>query len=95
MKPPGKTNLDRMLRTAYTEMERIEITQRALIAEGLLTAPNVGAVRMRDDFAGVVRLIEVIASDQVMLDRLKAGSARERIAPSGADDDSDNEAAPE
>ncbi|UEM09033.1 hypothetical protein J4G43_030305 [Bradyrhizobium barranii subsp. barranii] len=87
MKPPGKTNLDRMLRTAYAEMERIQITQDALVAEGLLKKADPGQLRRRDDYAGMVRLIEVITSDQVMLDRIKAGAARERIAPAGAADD--------
>lgn len=92
MKPAGRTNLDRMLRTAYAEMERIQITQDALVAEGLLKKADSSQLRRRDDYAGMVRLIEVITSDQVMLDRIKAGAVRERIAPVGATDD---EAEPE
>ncbi|TGN90904.1 hypothetical protein EOW77_0003465 [Bradyrhizobium yuanmingense] len=82
MKPPGKTNIMRMQQTALAEMERIEITQRALVAEKLLAAPDAGAMARRDDFAGIVRLIDLIQTDAVMLDRLKAGMARAAIARS-------------
>lgn len=80
MKPPGKTTLVRMQQTALQEMERIQITQDALVAEGLLKAPDAGAIERRDDYAGIVRLIDVIQTDAVMLDRLKAGMARAAIA---------------
>ncbi|MHC2604320.1 hypothetical protein [Bradyrhizobium liaoningense] len=65
-----------MQQTALQEMERIQITQDALVAVGLLKAPDVGAIERRDDFAGIVRLIDIIQSDAVMIDRLKAGMAR-------------------
>ena len=91
MKLPGKTNLDRMLLSAVAEMERIQITQDALVAEGMLKNADPRQIRRRDDFAGMVRLIEIVTSDQVMRDRLKAGAARERIAPVGAADDPDTE----
>lgn len=76
MKPSGKTTLDRMQLTAFEEMERIQIMQDALVREGMRSEPDAGQVRKRDDFAGIVRLIDMINSDAVMLDRLKTGLAR-------------------
>lgn len=52
MNPPGKTSLDRMVLTAQSEVERLELS---------LDVPEI--VRRRDDFAGIVRLIDVIKSD--------------------------------
>lgn len=52
MNPPGKTSLDRMVLTAQSEVERLELG---------LDVPEI--VRRRDDFAGIVRLIDVIKSD--------------------------------
>lgn len=76
MKPPGKTTLDRMQLTAFEEMERIEIGQDGRIWAGMQKEPMPDQVRKRDDFAGIVRLIDIINSDKVMIDRLKEGLAR-------------------
>jgi hypothetical protein len=77
MKPPGKTTLDRMLLTAQAEVERIEIAQDDWVRRGVLKQPEAAEVARRDDFAGMVRLIEIIRRDAAMLERLKAGRARQ------------------
>lgn len=71
MKPPGKTTLARMQRTAMLEAERIEISQDARVAAGLLKEPMPCQVELRDDYAGIVRMIDAINSDKSLLDRLK------------------------
>ncbi len=80
MKPPGRTTLDRMLLTAQAEAERIEIAQDDWIRRGVLRQPEAAEVARRDDFAGMVRLIEIIQRDAAMLERLKAGRARQAAA---------------
>ncbi|WP_041748223.1 hypothetical protein [Bradyrhizobium cosmicum] len=62
--------------TALEEMERIEIVQDFWVKDGARRSPDPGQMRKRDDFAGIVRLIDIINSDTVMLDRLKSGLAR-------------------
>jgi len=64
MKPPGRTTLSRIQRTAWLEAERIEISQDARVRAGLLKQPMSDQVAMRDDLMGVVRLIDAIESDQ-------------------------------
>lgn len=76
MKPPGKTTLDRMARAAQIEAERLEITQDFWVRDGRLKEPMPDKVALRDDFAGIVRLIDLIQSDKVILDRLSAASRR-------------------
>lgn len=76
MKPPGKTTLDRMARAAQIEAERLEITQDFWVRDGRLKEPTPDKVALRDDFAGIVRLIDLIQSDKVILDRLAAASRR-------------------
>lgn len=71
MKPPGKTTLARMQLTAMLEAERIEITQDHWVKDGRISEPEPHLVERRDDFAGMVRLIDAINSDQDLLDRLK------------------------
>lgn len=71
MKPPGKTTLIRMQRTAMLEAERIEITQDYWVKDGRISVPEPHLVERRDDLAGMVRLIDAINSDQDLLDRLK------------------------
>jgi hypothetical protein len=75
MKPPGRTTLARMQRTAWLEAERIEISQDARVLAGA-KAPDAGQVAIRDDLMGVVRLIDAIESDQklkeAIADRLDA-----------------------
>jgi hypothetical protein len=95
MKPPGKTSLFRMQRTAQLEAERIEIVQDANMRDHLLQEPMPGQVERRDDFAGVVRLIDIIMSDQVLLQRLQermAARAQPVLAAQTASDDVDLEA---
>lgn len=71
MKPPGKTTFDRMQLTAMLEAERIEITQDFWVRDGRLKEPESHLVARRDDFAGIVRMIDAINSDPNLLDRLK------------------------
>ena len=79
MKPPGRTTLARMQRTALLEAERIEISQDARVHAKLIKEPMPEQVEKRDDFAGMVNLIDAIQSDQLIMDRLK-----ERISAQAA-----------
>jgi hypothetical protein len=93
MKPPAKTSFTRMLRTAMLEAERIEIGQDYWIGEGRISAPHPDIVRRRDDFAGIVRMIDAIENDPDLLDRVKramaaqAAAAEPPAAPAPAEDD--------
>lgn len=71
MNPPGKTTLTRMQRTAHLEAERIEISQDGRVSCGMLKEPMSQQVELRDDFAGIVRLIDIIMSDAAILERLQ------------------------
>jgi hypothetical protein len=64
MKPPGKTTLARMQQTAFNEAERIATSQDARVLAGLLDAPMQCQVNLRDDYMGIVRLIDAIESDE-------------------------------
>jgi hypothetical protein len=91
MNPPGKTTLTRMQHTASLEAERIEIVQDFWVRDGLITEPMPDQVARRDDFAGIVRLIDLIQSDQVILDRLEKrkqdmAAARAALADATAPD---------
>ncbi|MDA9521651.1 hypothetical protein XI06_15200 [Bradyrhizobium sp. CCBAU 11434] len=70
MKPPGPATLFKMQYHAQLEVERIEIGQDALVAEGLLKEPDASIVERRDAFAGIVRLLDMIQSDPVILEQL-------------------------
>lgn len=81
MKPPGKTTLTRMQRTAMLEAERIEITQDYWVRDGRLKEPEPHLVERRDDFAGMVRLIDAIESDERLKERIiERMAARAKIA---------------
>jgi len=90
MKPPGRTTLFRMQRTAQLEAERIEISQDARVQGGLIKQPMPEQIEKRDDFAGMVRLIDAIMSDQLIMDRLqermKAQAALRATPAAGAED---------
>ena len=90
MKPPGKTNLTRMQLAAQREAERIEITQDARVQERRLNRPLPSQVRLRDDFAGIVRLIDMIQNDEEIMWRLdKIAKAAPPLpdAETGADEE--------
>ncbi len=70
MIPPRKTTLDRMQLAAHNEAERIEISQDGRVSCGMQKEPRPDQVLLRDDFAGIVRLLDTIKSDKVILDRL-------------------------
>jgi hypothetical protein len=84
MIPPGKTTLTRMQLAAQLEAERIEIIEDGWVTLGKLPVPRADRVRLRDDFAGIVRLIDIINSDQVILERLEAARKREVLPPAPA-----------
>ena len=95
MKPPGKTSLNRMQLAAQRERERIEISQDGRVREGMLARPMPDQVSLRDDFAGIVRLIDMIQADSVMLERvLKQMRSAPPAAAAEASDDAE-EGAPE
>jgi hypothetical protein len=81
MKLPGKTTLNRMQLAAQREMERIEISQDGRVAIGMLKKPMPEQVSLRDDFAGIVRLMDVIQSDSQLLQRV----LKLMRSPAGAD----------
>ncbi|MBR0906318.1 hypothetical protein [Bradyrhizobium liaoningense] len=54
----------------------IQTAQITLVAAGLLKVPDAGALLRRNDYAGIVRLIDVIQA--AMLDRLKGGMCAPR-----------------
>lgn len=84
MKPPGKTTLNRMQHTAFLEAERIEISQDARVRNGELKEPMPEQVERRDDFAGIVRLIDTIMTDATILERLRGladGGGKPQKAP--------------
>jgi hypothetical protein len=85
MKPPGKTTLSRMQLAALNEQERIEISQDWRVREGLLKAPMPAQVSLRDDYAGIVRLIDLIMADAVVLQRIQHKLAR-TAAPADGDE---------
>lgn len=93
MNPPGKTTLARMQRTAMIEAERIEISQDGRVREKMIAEPMPSQVLLRDDYAGIVRLIDIIMSDQVLLERLqermaaRVSMAAPPAAPIAAEDD--------
>jgi hypothetical protein len=59
-----------MQRTAFLEAERIEICEDARVRAGDRPEPLPELVERRDDFAGIVRLIDRIMSDATLLERL-------------------------
>ncbi len=88
-----------MQRTAMLEAERIEISQDARVQSGQLKEPMPYQVELRDDSAGMVRLIDAIMSDNSLLERVKERMAsRVSLAvtpptPIAAEDDVDVEVA--
>jgi hypothetical protein len=81
MKAPGKTTLFRMQLAAHNEAQRIEISQDGRVRAGLLDEPMPHQVALRDDFAGIVRLIDIIESDAIILQRLEEHARRRASAP--------------
>jgi hypothetical protein len=85
MKPPAKSTLFRMQQTAQAAADNIEFGQDARVRAGDLTEPMPDQVRKRDDFIGMVRLIEAILSDQVIIERLKARMSAQTILATDTD----------
>ncbi|WP_036010680.1 hypothetical protein [Bradyrhizobium yuanmingense] len=87
MKPPAKSTLFRMQQTAQLAAESIEIAQDARVRAGELKQPMPDQVKKRDDFVGIVRLIDAILSDKVVIDRLKERLSAQTILASDTDVD--------
>jgi hypothetical protein len=68
--PEMPTTYVRMLEAARAEASRIEHSQAARIVGGDLTEPWPCQMRLRDDFLGIFRLIQLVMNDSVILDRL-------------------------
>lgn len=68
----GQTTLHRMRDAAAAEALRIEQTEDAFVQAGLRARPDDGRMAKRDDFDGVVRLIDKILMDPILLERLKS-----------------------
>lgn len=90
--PPAKpTTLDRMRDAAFAEVSRIESSQLTRLSAGLIAEPTAEQLVKRDDFFGLVQLLDLILSDQVLLDRLrerrKAQKASLAPAPVAAGDE--------
>lgn len=95
MIPPGKTTLFRMQLAAHNEATRIEISQEGRVREGMLKEPMPEQVALRDDFAGIVRLLDTIMSDQLILDRLAERAKAAKAAAPITTGDEEVEAAAE
>lgn len=85
MKPPAKSTLFRMQQTAQLAAETIEIAQDARVRAGELKEPLSDQVKKRDDFIGIVRLIDAILSDKVVIDRLKERLSAQTILATDTD----------
>lgn len=76
MKPPGTTTLARMRLTAGSAAGDIERMQDHLVDIGVQPSPAETAIARRDDFHGIVRLIDEILHDndlkRVVLEKLRA-----------------------
>lgn len=84
MKPSGMTTFARMLLAAHAEAERIEISQDEFLRKGDIKVPMVSEARRRDDFAGIVRLIQAIESDAELKERATARMRAMRAAEAKA-----------
>jgi len=71
MIPPGKTTFARMQAAAHSEAERIEIVEDGWVKAGEIAAPRPERVKLRDDYAGIVRVIDVILADDAMRGRIE------------------------
>ncbi|QOG20438.1 hypothetical protein [Bradyrhizobium sp. SEMIA] len=85
MKPPAKSTLFRMQQTAQLAAETIEIAQDARVRDGELKQPMPDQALKRDDFVGIVRLIDAILSDKVIIDRLKDRMSAQTILATDTD----------
>ena len=79
--------LFRMQQTAQLAAETIEIVQDARVRAGELKEPLPDQVRKRDDFAGIVRLIDACLSDKVIIDRLKERMSAQTVLATDTDVD--------
>ncbi|KRR25930.1 hypothetical protein [Bradyrhizobium retamae] len=84
MIPPGKTTFARMQTAAHNEAQRIEIIEDGWVTLGQLPVPRPDRVRLRDDFAGIVRLIDLIEADDIIRGRLEDALKRQAATPAPA-----------
>jgi hypothetical protein len=85
VKPPQKSTLHRMQQTAQAAAENIEFAQDARVNAGDIKEPMPDQVRKRDDFMGVVRLIDAIMSDKEVIDRLKVRMSAQTMLATDTD----------
>lgn len=69
--PEAATTFDRMRDAARAEASRIEGAEMVRLMAGERRTPYQCQMRKRDDFVGIVRLIDMITADPVILERLK------------------------
>lgn len=74
-----------MQQTAQLAAETIEIAQDARVRAVDLKEPMPEQVRKRDDFIGIVRLIDAILSDKVVIDRLRDRMSAQTILATDTD----------
>ncbi len=79
MIPPGKTTLARMQVAAHNEAQRIEIAQDGAITLGWRGEPLADQVKLRDDFAGIVRLIDWLEADPIAMGRFEDAMRRPAV----------------
>lgn len=63
MRPVRPTSLARMREAAYERMATIESSDDARIAACFQLEPNPEQEELRDDFAGIVRLLDALIED--------------------------------
>lgn len=89
--PVGRTTFDRMRDTAAAEMSRVESSQLARLVSGVLAEPMPGEMKKRDDLFALVRLIDIILSDKMLIDRLSERRAAQRQAELATEDNTEIE----
>lgn len=92
---PAPVLLPDMIREMQNEAERIEIAQAVLVADGYRTAPAPDQARRAQVCRAIVRLVELIAGDELVQRRLRdlyrVRLAAEAAAAPPPDDDDEAE----
>lgn len=65
------TTFARMCAAAREEANRIESEQIARMMGGFITAPMPERMRLRDDFVGLMKLVDRIIADDDVMNRLR------------------------
>jgi hypothetical protein len=72
----GPSTFDRMRDAAREEATRIESSQTVKLMAGDIPAAWECQMRKRDDFVGMVRLIDMIVNNPTIIDLLKRGAPK-------------------